>query len=477
MSDALARFTQTIAQRLGLRLEPERAVATEELIARRAEHHHDSIAGYLDRIDAAELRVLARELTVGETYFFRHVEQFTAFTEVVLPQRSSIAVLSAGCASGEEAYTLAILVRERGVAATIHAIDVNAAALERAAAGRYSRWALRATPADIEARWFQPVGREYQIAPALRDAVTFEERNLVDDSPLWAPGRWDAIFCRNVLMYFTEERAREVIARFARALAPGGYLFLGHAETLRGRSDDFGLCHSHGTFYYQRGASEATQPLSLASLQPLSLAPPDTSWIANIQTASDRITALFESSGSAVARSDAQRGGSIDDPPPEPRTLAEVRELIGSERFPEALVALAELPADRDAALLRAIVLAHTGRFAEAEAACGSVLDRGDNAGARYVLALCRDSAGDQSGAAHHARLASALDPSFAMASLHLGLLARRAGNRESANAELARAIVLLEREPAERLQLYGGGFGRRALVELCRTELAKGAP
>jgi chemotaxis protein methyltransferase CheR len=165
-------------------------------------------------------------------------------------------------------------------------------------------------------------------------------------------------------------------------------------------------------------------------------------------------------------------------PTPAPaQPLVRARQLLGEERFAEALEHLAPaLATDRDARLLSAIAYMHTGRFVDAEAACRQVLEGGELAGAHYVLALCRESAGDNVGAVSHAQLASVLDPSFAMARLHLGLLARRAGDRRTAGDQLARAIVLLERETPDRLELYGGGFGRRALVEMCRAELAKAA-
>ncbi|MDB4955006.1 MAG: Protein-glutamate O-methyltransferase [Myxococcales bacterium] len=479
-SDDFTRFARAIEHRLGLRVESDRAFATAELIARRAAAHREPIANYLDRLDAdqAELRALASELTVGETYFFRHVEQFNAFADVALPERMAarerVNVLSAGCASGEEPYTLAMLVRERVAdpgRIGIHAIDVNPAALERAARGRYSRWALRATPSELESRWFEVDGRGIIVSPAIRAAVAFEERNLVDDGVLWTSDRWDVVFCRNVVMYFTELRAKEVIARIIYSLAPGGFLFLGHAETLRGRSDELELCHTHGTFYYQRKPVTHVRgpvvPAATAQHEPIAT---DSNWFAEIQAATERIHAMVDT---ALYPGTSATASAL-------RPLDHVRELLGDERFVEALACLDELPAalaiDRDAVLLRALVFAHTGRLLEAEAACRGMLESGELAGAHYVLALCRESAGDPDGAAYHAQRASALDPSFAMARLHLGLLARRAGDRMLAALELARAIVLLERESHERVQLYGGGFKRQALVELCRAELAKAA-
>ena len=106
---------------------------------------------------------------------------------------------------------------------------------------------------ELQRKWFRAESRELVLDEAVRGAVQFDQGNLASDDPaLWQPALYDVIFCRNVLMYFSPEQMRAAIARIAGSLAPGGYLFLGHAETLRGISDDFHLCHTHDTFYYQR---------------------------------------------------------------------------------------------------------------------------------------------------------------------------------------------------------------------------------
>jgi chemotaxis protein methyltransferase CheR len=504
-ADELARFAVAVTARFGLRIDLERA---GELIERRAQVHREPIAAYLDRLDdPAELRVLATELTVGETYFFRHIEQFRAFADVAVPDRLArgrLQVLSVGCSSGEEPYTLAMLLRAShpGTAFAIRAIDVNPAAIARARAGRYSRWSLRAITPVFEQRWFHPDGRDVVVAPELRADVTFEVANVFDDSELASAGRWDIVFCRNMMMYFTDNRADAVIARLARAITPGGYLFLGHAETLRGRTTDFALCHTHGTFYYQRSTTAAATTttvttatgIAVTAAVPhdagLAVAASSAGWYEDIHAATQRVhdmvdVALDQSAGPAAG----QAAIPVIAPPPVrasaagPIDLRAIHELLGQERFGEALAQLDRLHATTaghpDVAMIRALVLTHAGRFVEARAACGALLAIDPtSAGANYLLALCCDSTGDTDGATHQAQLAVMLDPSFAMARLHLGLLARRVGDREIASRELTRALALLEREAPARLALYGGGFSRQALLGMCRAELtAIGAP
>jgi chemotaxis protein methyltransferase CheR len=128
---------------------------------------------------------------------------------------------------------------------------------------------------------------------------------------------------------------------------------------------------------------------------------------------------------------------------------------------------------DPDVLLLHAALLTHRGRLAEAEEACRRLLDVDElSAGAHYLLALCREGARDRTSAMNHDQVAIYLDPGFAMPHLHLGLLARRAGERAAAQKELGEALLLLQREDVSRVLLFGGGFNREALVALCRTEL-----
>jgi chemotaxis protein methyltransferase CheR len=504
------RFRGWIAERLGLNFDDTKLEFLAGVLDRRADERGLALRPYVDRLGGsdvdAELQALVVELTVPETYFFRHIDQLHAFADVALPEAKTrrgplrtLSVLSVGCASGEEPYSLAMLVRERGVGPgwniAIRAVDVNPTMLAKAARGVYSAWALRETPAASQRRWFKSVGKEFLLEESIRAAVRFQQVNLAQGeggTDLWAPQTYDVIFCRNVLMYFTSESARVLMGRLTHSLTPGGHLFLGHAETLRGLSQDFHLRHTHGAFYYQR---KDAQPGDGPSLR--EMAPPDASdlnkegdssaaavpaldaawaksWVQTIQHASDRIQTLTERS---VAES-APRGGEV--PSSEAHTATQLRlamELLEKERFSDALNVLGRLPTaserDPDVLLLRAALLTHSGQLGAAERVSAQLLERDElNAGAHYLLALCRDSSRDRQGAVDHDRAAVYLDPGFAMPRMHLGLMARRAGDSESARRELGQALLLLEHEEASRVLLFGGGFARDALIALCRAEL-----
>jgi chemotaxis protein methyltransferase CheR len=507
--DEPQRFRAWIARRLGLRFDDTKLEFLAEVLSRQAEKKGLAASVYLNWLQSAhgesELQGLAFELTVPETYFFRHMDQFRAFAEVALPQARGLRgpscttrILSAGCATGEEPYTLAMLARERGTDFSrdvdIRALDINPAVLAKAAKGVYSLWALRETPADSQKRWFKAVGKGFELDATIRSAVTFHAANLAEESgEFWAPHQYDVIFCRNVLMYFTEDAAQDLVKRLTRSLVPGGHLFLGHAETLRGLSDEYHLCHTHGTFYYRRkpvlngksstvGDQKNSDSGGLAepvfSEAPMmavdSQAESPATWLQTIEQASERIRALTERPTAAAALRDRPVASDVAERPP---PLHVVLELLKEERFADALELLGGLTTncaqDPDVLLLRAALLTHSGQLAAAERVGAQLLVCDElNAGAHYLLALCRESAGDRSGALEHDRTAIYLDSNFAMPRLHLGLMARRAGDWEGARRELTQALPLLKREDASRLLLFGGGFGREALIALCHAEL-----
>jgi chemotaxis protein methyltransferase CheR len=495
----LEQFREAVVRVLGLQFDDSRLAHLAEVFRRRLEATKLTATAYVRALEAgtldAEVAALAPDLTVAETYFFRHGEQYRAFAEVALPERlqralasgSRVQIASAGCASGEEPYSLVMTARETLADAARHVavegVDINAALIEKARRGTFSSWVLRDTSADAQRRWFTQHGREFVLDRSVTGVVTFEVRNLADERcDVWKPESLDIIFCRNVIMYFSPLTAQAVVGRFAKALKPGGYLFLGHAETLRGLSNDFHLRHTHSTFYYQRrDRLDAHAPeLPLATPSSLAATPvPDlmngaNTWVEAIAKASQRIESLAASPESA--RGPSGKAGSA---PTRGWEVGLALELLKQERFVDALDLVERFPPesgrDPEVLLLRAVLLTHSGQLVQAERACAQLLTIDElNAGAHYLFALCREGAGDRAGAVSHDQTAIYLDPGFAMAHVHLGLLARRANDRATARRELEQAIVLLQREDASRLLLFGGGFSRDALTTLCRAELAR---
>ena len=305
----------------------------------------------------------------------------------------------------------------------------------------------------------------------------------------WGSLGCDAIFCRNVLMYFSPEIMNRVVTRLGQGLLPGGFLFLGHAETLRGLSHDYHLCHTHETFYYRRRlTTEGSEERRFAQRDELqrealpNLVEGSGSWVDVIQHASERITALTgERTPRALLETSTASEGSLLGGRRSPRAwdLGVALDLIAEERFADALCWLRELPseaqADVDTLLLLSVILTNSGAHDEAEQTCKRLLALDElHSGAHYLMALCREHAGDREGAVDHDQTAIYLDPSFAMPHLHLGLVSKRGGDADLARRELSQAWILLAREDASRLVLFGGGFSREALVRLCQAERSR---
>ena len=436
----LPRLRTLLSARLGLQFDDRQDDRLAAALARVA--GPGGPARFLDQMEQAPTRArldaLAAELTVGETFFFRHPEQFDALRVDLLPSMvrgatsTGLRALSAGCASGEEAYTLAITLHRAGLTAQgvdwqVLAVDVNPAALARAAAARYGEWSLRATPPELRDLWFRAVEPGvWTPLPAIRERVRFEPRQLGQpDAAFWTPDRFDIIFCRNVLMYLAPTALRQAIQHLVGALAPGGVLFLGHAETLRGQSEaqaaGLTLRQAHGCFFYRREGADVAPawpfpwpaPAPEPATAPLAHAP------------------AFEATPADHA---------------DQALLDEALLLVEAGQIEDGLRACARLIAPQTPAALQAEVL--------------------------FLQGLAMEERGQLPAAEWHHQRAAAKDAAFALPHLRLGLLARRRGEIVAARRELGRALALLDDESPERLRRFGGGFERDDLRRLCRDEI-----
>jgi chemotaxis protein methyltransferase CheR len=229
-------------------------------------HDFASYYRYL-RFDAqrrAELDTAIEALTTHETYFFREPRQLKAFSQEVLPvleRRNArlrrLRLWSAGCSSGEEAYTLAMLLKEsgrfEGWDVEVHGSDISRRVLAAARQGEYGPSALRATSAEQLARYFTQIGpNRVRVREDVRAWVTFGHHNLQDTEHGTSSPRVDAVFCRNVLIYFDTPARQRVLKLLYDRLVPGGYLMLGHSENLINLSADFELVHLRGDLVYRR---------------------------------------------------------------------------------------------------------------------------------------------------------------------------------------------------------------------------------
>lgn len=207
---------------------------------------------------------LASVLSNNETYFLRERAQLDVLVNEVLPEcaRSGrLRVWSAACSTGEEPFTIAMMLldarRMSTAQMTIEATDLSPRALEKATTGFYRELSFRATPPDIVQRYFRPFQNGFFINDDVKRMVHFSRLNLLDERAVAAMGPQDAIFCRNVLIYFDKPTQKRVVEAFARALRPGGFLFLGHAESIMRLTDLYEPVITQKAIYYRRkgGAS------------------------------------------------------------------------------------------------------------------------------------------------------------------------------------------------------------------------------
>jgi len=214
-----------------------------------------------DRFGPLRRKVLDA-MTNNETWFFRDLYPFEALKATILPERmrsreneKTLSIWSAACSSGQEIYTVAMLIREHfpgllNWRLTLLGTDISEAILERARAGIYSQLEVnRGLPALMLARYFRQVGRDWQLEKSILEMAGFRWINL---SSAWPPlGCFDVVFLRNVLIYFPLEVRREILAQVRQVIRPGGYLFLGAAETTLNLDDRYERIPFQTSFYYQ----------------------------------------------------------------------------------------------------------------------------------------------------------------------------------------------------------------------------------
>ena len=208
-----------------------------------------------------ELNALFDVITTNETYFFREEKQLKAFIDEIVPEilskKESLRIWSAGCSSGEEAYTIAILLAEKKYfeqsKIDIYASDISQETLKKARKGAYREISFRNTPNDLRERYFVDLkDGTYRISDGIKEKVSFGQLNLMDTSRVCLLGYLDVIFCRNVIIYFDERSKKKVMEMMYERLTPGGYLLLGHSESLISITTKFKLKHLRYDLVYQK---------------------------------------------------------------------------------------------------------------------------------------------------------------------------------------------------------------------------------
>jgi chemotaxis protein methyltransferase CheR len=435
---AFGAIAGLLTAEFGVAFPPARRVFAEAAIRRALGLARErNLASYRERLsaDPALLRALIAEVTIGETYFFRDAVQFDAIRTLVLPdivQRRAgdvpLRIWSAGCSTGEEAYSLMMLVHDCGLAqrTLLLATDVSSTSIETARRGQYGAWSFRRDVADWRERCFVRTGKRWTISAAHR-RVKFMVHNLMQPAPtsIIAGGGFDLIVCRNVLLYFDRKTVERAAHLLADALAPGGWLLMSPTDPL---------------LPIELGLETVLTPAGIIFRRPLETAAvaPDMSSRAPRGTAETVVVAAPlppRSEPTAVPRLRALRRSARDDNKRNNDT-SDVRDTQRASR----------VKVDAEAYVERAL----------------SFLD-----------------ASQPHQAAASARRALFLDRSLAVAHLTLARALRLTGSRSAAQRALRRGAALLEAlTPEETVRGSGGASaGTLSAVAAAEFELLVGAP
>jgi len=438
-----------IARRLGLDF-PERREAELErrlIEASRASGAPDA-ARYVAQLqtlpeDSPEWRQFACHLTVGETYFFRDPGLFSALEKEVLPSLIAhrrnegirrLRIWSAGCASGAEPYSLAVLVDRllpdrSDWSVTILGTDISPQALAAARRGVYREWSLRETAEPIRRRYFAPRrGGDFELVPEIRELVTFAPLNLAEEGyPSLATntGAMDLILCRNVVMYFTPEAQRATVARLQQSLVEGGWLSVSPAEASAELMRPLAAVDIPGAILFRKSAESRTRAHAPQRRAPRAPAP--------------------------VARPR----------PPRPIPPSRTRQPVPS-RSPDATALVEQSRAEAD-----------RGNLDAARDLCREAVGRDRLApDAQLLLAEIEQERGDVPAALDAARSAVYLAPDSPTAHFLLASLLLRRGQTEKAQRTMRTVVDMLGSVPPDELVAGGDGLTAGGLLETARAYL-----
>ncbi|MBE0504106.1 MAG: tetratricopeptide repeat protein [Desulfuromonadales bacterium] len=472
----LEEFSEFISKKCGLHFDRRNRKTLERGIQRRMRVvAAPSVAAYFTYLQdflesRREFKKLVALLTIGETSFFRFDPHFAALIEKVIPELIKVhqesrrlRIWSAGCSTGEEAYSLAITLLQHFPQLadwdiTILGTDISHQSLAAARQGHYQDRTLRNVTPKLLAGWFIQDGSGWTVNERLRSLTRFAFLNLQSEtypSPKNGTTECDLIFCRNVMIYFRPETVRAVVSRLRRALRPGGYLFLGHAETLGAGFLDFVRCQHHGGTYYRAGGQE------------------------NVDSATNEFSHQDENKN----KPQFILFGKINDNsllvPSVPQDEKEKSGIILADKVnnktssPKNTTIITPPTPTADQLLDQGFSLADQGRLDEALALCRQVLRADDLSPRAYFLrGLILDQQGQSALAAEDFQRVILLDLKAVMAHYHLANVYRRSGRKAEALRSLQTALRLLTRMGDEETIADAKDWTVSGLQERCRTEL-----
>jgi chemotaxis protein methyltransferase CheR len=490
---ALERLSEFVATHMGLRFPRERWRDLERgVVAASREFDFRDASSCVEWLTTSlltrkQIEVLASHLTVGETYFFRERKTFQHLEEQILPpliqsRREAdrrLRIWSAGCATGEEAFSVAILLRRllpdlESWHVTILATDINPRFLQKGREAVYGQWSFReSTPSPPENSFEKHGEGKLRVMSRIRKLVEFAYLNLAEDaypSLLTKTNAMDIIFCRNVLMYFSFEQARRTVEKLHRSLVDGGWLLVSPCEASHVLFSQFSAVSFPGTVVYRKEACQTSPVVGMPHQEPAHLEE-------SLSLTDDPITApepaappIEESSGSLLTGRVAEHQEKANS-----TACQDALALVEQGCYPEAvevlLAHLEEVSGDADAMALLARAYANQGRLEEARSWCEQAITTDKlRAAPHYLQAAILQEQGDDSAAADALGRALYLDQNFVLAHVALGHLRRRHGKLGESRKHFQNALGLLQQRPAEELVPESEGITTGRLTEIIQA-------
>lgn len=490
------RFRDWIHKHSGIYLEDQKIDSLRISLVTRATRFgfldYDEYFRFLSA-EEAEFRELMNLVTINETSFFRFPAQFDALRDQVIPEilegKSKIArqfrVWSAGCSTGEEPYTVAMSLLDSGLDALgyrteVFGTDVSTQALDKARNAVYPQRSVTSLAPDVLSRWFEPVQGGYRPVARVRDTVELAYHNLIKEPyPLALLSNWDIVFCRNVTIYFRLESTRRVVNNFYEALNPGGYLFIGHSETLTSISDRFEPVEIGGVFLYRKPKPRRVFTFDDVAARRVKQRTSTVDLASSLRNGGPArgVTRRRATATPVPAPVSAIPGGESEQPQSEAELVAQAHKLLAEGRPADALrlaeKAMALAPGDVQACLVAAFAHADAGmldlaiREAEQALAINPLI-----AAARYILGVISLQQGDAIRAINEFKRTIYIDADFVLAHFGVANIYRQQGALEDACREYHNTIKALHHAPEGDWTAFLGGFTPELLEQTCQRSL-----
>jgi len=486
----LSRLSECLTAKIGLNFsDKNRNELPQKMTAAMKDFGFENVGEFIEWLLSSsptlkQTEILASHLTVGETYFFREKQVFEILEERILSElidtrrgnERFLRIWSAGCCTGEEPYSIAILLHKmlpdlKAWNISILATDINPRFLHKASEGIYGKWSFRDCPQWVQEKYFQRSKKDrFEILPEIKNMVTFAYFNLVEDSyPALSnqTNAMDVIFCRNVLMYFAEEPAKKVVHNLSRSLVDEGWMIISPAESVYISSPPFAAVRFPNAVLYKKD-SKLREMKEIPSHMPPFLNKETAAPVrprVDIDQKRDRATVRETKT---VKRSEDKEKDGEKAPPPYVKAQA----LYEQGRYGETIRELLELVSHNQDLVkvlsLLARAYANQGELREARRWCERAIASDKlSPGLHYLRATILQEQGGTEEAVMSLKRALYLDPDFVLAHFAMGVLNSRRGKLKETEKHFKNVITLLRNRQQEEILPESDGITAGRLGEI----------